>query len=433
MKKKLYVISGAVVLPALLVLVLILTGAFSAEAPAPVVHTLRFLADGVLLSEQTVTENALPAAVSAPEREGLRFIGWDREIRPAAADEEYHAVYAPRLSLHAPYLFSDGDGLLRPDAPLTGADLASALHSLATEAAARLFPELPPASAEIDAGTLRRVLFGFSFDTALPAGDFPDDRVLTRAEAAVLMNGLLGRKGETVCADGTGFADVSPRRADYADLMEAAVPHTAGSELWAQTVLPTGRTPGWELESGRLRLIDGQGFFTCGAVTDDGFCFDADGWYTSGNEELDAYVTEILAGFQAEHPEADLQELLRLSYDYVRDSFTYLRRNAYASGETGWEIDDALAMFSTARGNCYNYAAAFRALARGLGFDAKAVSGTISKTNQPHGWVEIPFDGETFYFDAETEMAYLRKGKTGYDMFMMSRSYAATWSYRKAG
>lgn len=111
--------------------------------------------------------------------------------------------------------------------------------------------------------------------------------------------------------------------------------------------------------------------------------------------------------------------------DPGRDSFTYLRRNYYESGETGWETAEALTMLSTGRGNCYNYAAAFWALARGLGYDAEAVSGTISRRGQPHGWVMI--DG--LYYDLETEMAYRRDGVYDRHMFAMDEVRASQWSY----
>ena len=66
-------------------------------------------------------------------------------------------------------------------------------------------------------------------------------------------------------------------------------------------------------------------------------------------------------------------------YLYVRDSFTYLRRHYYKTGDVGWATQEALTMYSTDRGNCYCYASAFWAAARALGFDAKIVSGTYGE------------------------------------------------------
>ena len=82
-------------------------------------------------------------------------------------------------------------------------------------------------------------------------------------------------------------------------------------------------------------------------------------------------------------------------------------------------------MLSTKRGNCYNYASVFWALARGLGYDAKAYSGSISQ--QPHGWVEIDFDGVTYLFDPELEMAARERGQMNSARFMMTKQAAAMY------
>ena len=214
--------------------------------------------------------------------------------------------------------------------------------------------------------------------------------------------------------------------------MEAACAHAAGDQRWEDVLLPTGLEPGLHVEpEGRLFLADDNGYRVYDTVTEDGFTLDVSGYYTSGNAELDGYVTGILAGFLAEEPEADRERLLRMSYDYCCDSFTYLRKNAYYFGQTGWEVDDAVVMFSTLRGNCYNYAAAFWSLARGLGYDAQVISGTITQTNQPHGWVKMIHDGEKYYYDPEMEMPYRIKNNFSKDMFRMPRSYYSGWSYRE--
>ena len=86
-------------------------------------------------------------------------------------------------------------------------------------------------------------------------------------------------------------------------------------------------------------------------------------------------------------------------------------------------------MYSTGRGNCYCYASAFWAAARGLGYDAKIVSGTIGIEHSPHGWVEIIIDGDRYTFDVEIEMARRRDGEKKADMYMMSDGKRSTWNY----
>lgn len=88
-------------------------------------------------------------------------------------------------------------------------------------------------------------------------------------------------------------------------------------------------------------------------------------------------------------------------------------------------------MLTTGRGNCYCYAAAFWALARGLGYDATAVAGTVGYDRDPHGWVIMyDEDGARITYDVELEMAY-RYNRHNYttDMYAMSPIKAAQWSY----
>lgn len=155
--------------------------------------------------------------------------------------------------------------------------------------------------------------------------------------------------------------------------------------------------------------------------------FGPDGKYTSGDEVLDAYVEAVLAALTTEGKTR--AELLYDAYVYTRDSFSYLRRNYYEVGETGWEHDEALTMFGTGRGNCYCYASVFYYLARGLGYDAEIVSGLVGSRRSPHGWVEITVNGEPLIFDKELEMSYLKKNQK-YNFFAMSYD-DVPWSYVK--
>lgn len=48
-----------------------------------------------------------------------------------------------------------------------------------------------------------------------------------------------------------------------------------------------------------------------------------------------------------------------------------------AFAETGW---DAKEMFPSGKGNCYSFTAIFWALSRNMGYETRAISGTISVT-----------------------------------------------------
>ena len=125
-------------------------------------------------------------------------------------------------------------------------------------------------------------------------------------------------------------------------------------------------------------------------------------------------------------------EHLRAVYLHVKNDFRYLPKNYYASGEKGWEIPEAITMFETGRGNCYNYTGAFCFLARGLGYNAVTYSGTMGTQNQPHSWTEITLDGQIYICDPEIELNYwLLEIYT--DNFMMRREDSMGWNYQSVG
>lgn len=282
---------------------------------------------------------------------------------------------------------------------------------------------------------MKRCLRSYFPDEALEAAfsDFDAGRELSRSDAAVLLNALLGRGTDEALIPGQGalvMPDVFPEREDFDRLLEAALPHahgTAGEEN-AGAAVTAPYEAGYLNVNGALYCIGENGCI----VTDQevgGLYFSADGTYTSGNDVLDGYVEQIVADIIAAAPDAERIDWLRSAFNYTRDSFTYLRKAPYLFGASGWQVDDAIVMLEGKLGNCYNYAAVFWALARGLGYDAQAVSGTIAVNNQPHGWVIITLDGQEYFCDPEIEMAYIAKGDSSHDMFMMNLYTASMWNY----
>ncbi len=55
-------------------------------------YKIRFLADDLLLDEQTVEYNQMPLEPEA-KREGYKFKGWDKKIQKATKDMDYYAVF----------------------------------------------------------------------------------------------------------------------------------------------------------------------------------------------------------------------------------------------------------------------------------------------------------------------------------------------------
>ena len=407
------------------------------EAP-PSVYQVRFFFGEDLLQSQEVTEGQRPAQLelSLP---GLTFSGWTDAAGNAArpertavtGDADYYAAVLPKLDNHVSYLFPDADGFLHPDDPLTYRALYEALHALVYPAAAEYLPELPVSDEAVPPEEFLDVLLTLfpaeKVDGAVPAER--DGGTLARREAAAILNALLGRgRTETVTLrrDAVAAPDVSPAAPDYWDLVEASVSHIPDDwgESWQRCEIPARYAPGLLLLDGRLYCIGEDGAMLTDTESG-GLAFGRDGVYTSGNAELDGYVVGILASIMRENPGADRLELLRAAYNYSRDSFTYLRKSPFDFGATGWEAEAAVEMFSTLYGNCYNYAAAFWSLARGLGYDAYAYSGTISEA--PHGWVEITIDGTDYLFDPELEMANLVRGGYAASRFMLTRFAAGNF------
>ncbi|MBE6723753.1 MAG: hypothetical protein E7576_00945 [Ruminococcaceae bacterium] len=156
--------------------------------------------------------------------------------------------------------------------------------------------------------------------------------------------------------------------------------------------------------------------------------FGSDGRYTTGNDELDTYVKEVLNEITT--PDMSREEKLEAAFAYCRDTFQYRRRNYYEPGESGWDIDEALTMFKTKKGNCYNFAASFAVLARQLGYDAEAISGLVGSELQSHGWVEIVSGGARLYYDTVLESTYIERGYQPLDFF--AKEYeTAPWPYHK--
>ncbi len=144
----------------------------------------------------------------------------------------------------------------------------------------------------------------------------------------------------------------------------------------------------------------------------------------SGDEELDAIIGKLLASKKLKNGSSDKR--LRACFNYVA-KMRYIR--TYENPKGNWSVPFAKEMYNNNGGNCYRYAALFCWLARGLGYDAKAVKGSVPSRSQgraPHGWVEIKVAGKTKICDPE--MVHVLKG---FNLYMMTYK-SAPMSYRKS-
>lgn len=355
------------------------------------------------------------------------------DAEPALTDVEEDAWYAQAAAVMTRLgaLLTTGDGEFRPDEPITRAEFVYAL--------ARFFPVTAEEDrfADVPADYWARYAVNFAAEqgwlTGYEDGTFRPEASITRAEAVTVLNRVMARSGDEAAGEYhiARFPDLPVSHWAFTTVMEAATEHTANvtddGETW--TEYPEIRlAPGFHYEGGELMYVDPETGWYVADATVDGFQFDENGLYTSGNTELDGYVKAALA--QITDASMSREEMLHAAFNYTRDSFTYLRRNYYQIGDTGWEMENALVMFQTGYGNCYCFASVFYYLSRQLGYDSTAISGVVGSNRSPHGWVEIDFNGVTNIFDPELEMAYRKKGVFIYDFYMMPYS-RIPWAYVK--
>lgn len=416
--------------------------AFGAGQPTepPVCYKATYMLGGVVYAEQQVEAGATAKAMEV-KVPGVRFAGWtdaagnavEPDKVPLQSSVTYIAVVYPELSQHKSFLFPDEHGFLWPTAPITSSQLRQALEVLAADGAKAYFPTLLDGAEPMDAQQLKTNLSSFfetaKVEAALPQAEGP----VTRGDFAVAMCTLLGRDGSEMVVlspDSKVPLDMNAKMEHYQALLEASVEHTVNPAgiSWENVELPTGMEPGFLNLDGYLYYVQEDGF-----LLRDGdvgkLHFGQDGRYTSGDAELDKTVAEILNPILAENAGAERVELLRHAFDYCVNEYVYLRKNPYAKGETGWEINDAKKMAETGKGNCYGFAGIFWALARGLGYEATAVSGTCTSTDQPHAWVVIAFDGENYFFDPQWKNAYNERKVYDKDMFMIPMDKVYWWGY----
>lgn len=405
--------------------------------PAPTetpVFTVEYrLGDDVLQTESIPFDGSPAADAALPE--GLYLVAWTDETgrradpaAPVETDTVYYALARPVLNAGAAFLFPDEYGLLRPESVMTHAECAAALRALAPEE--RIDPSLLAGLDAAPEDALTREELKTALDAlfdpetvgpVLEALPETESDSTTRAEFAYSVSRLLGKES---AAEDVYYPDVAPTHWASAEVLAAA-----GSGTLTKESLESMTRDGFLWFGGYLYRLGDDGYF----LTDsefDGLYFDKNGRYTSGSAELDDYVAQTLSDFMT--PDAARLDDLKAIYYHVKNDFQYLTRNYYDSGATGWDIDEALTIFRTNKGNCYCYAGAFCALARGLGYNARTYSGSIGIENQPHAWTEIMLDGKIYICDPEIEMNYwLLQMYT--DNFMMLRENSLSWNYQSVG
>ena len=402
--------------------------------PEPVRYRAVYRCGETVLAEELVLSRDRFTPPEAPD--GVRLLGWmneqgetvDPHDLPADGDMVFYAdtrLIPDALSLRIP---GDGNGLFRPASPLLRESLRSAVDMLSGGRAAVAESAEDPSPEECGGAEVYQALSFFFTDSELDAAFLscalePSAETVQRQELLRLLDALIPADG-TDAERAPYFPDVAPDAPYYAAVCRFA---EAGEKTPADLAALALDSYLWL--DGALYAWDGEAHFLCDQEVD-GLFFDGNGRYSSGNAELDEYVRQTVA----ERLDLSVSRLdnLKKLYLHVKNDFQYLVRNHHASGETGWEIDEALTLYRTGKGNCYCYTSVFWSLARGLGYNARVWSGTMGTQNQPHAWTEITLDGHVYICDPEIELNYwLLEMYT--DNFMMPIEASLGWNYLAVG
>ena len=425
------------------------------------------------------------------EMEHYRFLGWRSEDGRLLYNETltpdrdlyFAAEYAVVLSADAelPLLFCDEKAHYRPLEPLTRAECAELLASLLTAPVTRGegFSDLDADNACTEAAeklqalgvvkgprfepdnTLSRAEYLSMLARFYPAAQgtyrFSDlnsdnksypafclaaeqgwiesgetvaarpDETLTRADAAIILNRLLGRSYQPGDYYITDLAEDDPL---YAEIVMAAgaqalIPPVFPDDVLDEVALDE-LEPGLHLHGVLLFCVtEDHELLRNGSF--DGFSFNNLGHYTSGDEELDALLQPVLQ--KCCDGKETREEMLRAIYDYLMDTILYRKGGLRDFGDNSWSIEEARELFTTWHGNCYSYAAAFCELSRAIGYPTVVYSGQMGTPPRPHGWAEIEIKGVTYIFDPENEAVKRQFLNEYVDMYMLGPIAANRWNY----
>ena len=281
--------------------------------------------------------------------------------------------------------------------------------------------ELPGLPADSEARAVYGTALSYGWidpDTADP------DTVVTRGLLAHVINRVLGRATQPHPEESQVgmILDVGPSNPYYADIAEAVIPHEYtlqdGAEVWTRSTPLPLHEPGMFFAGVRLHCIEEDGT-PLTDVTVDGRTYNLNGELTSGDAELDRALWGILEE-QVDPASMDAEDMLRILYDYVCDSFSPCEDTLYEIGAEGWAVKEAKRILEKGEASSYGYSALFYELAYMIGFQPKLYSGSIYGTQTqflsedgvrieahagftPHAWVEIAFRGISYIFDPAGE------------------------------
>ena len=237
------------------------------------------------------------------------------------------------------------------------------------------------------------------------------DRFITLREFIQIMNTVLSREADIDIVP----VEVRLTLRDYPEdentlcaLAEATTDHSVEDggeeERWTTFQVQRILEPGPRWDENDLYWVDSSGIYVVGREYN-GFLFDNEGRYTSGNGELDEYVKAVLEEILL--PGMSQEEKLKTVYEYSIGHFSAGGGLNYEWGTEDWWPEAALTMFKRGKGDCSSFAAVFCALARPLGYRMRVSTGQTFGAGV-HSWAYMFVDGEEHIFDPQSEKRYSR-------------------------
>lgn len=421
------------------------------ETKSEQMYLVSFSCDTYTVNRQVVVDGRT-AAVPEPAIPGYYLHHWENEehqvVDPGkvsiSRDTHFYGVLYPDFQEMAVYLFPDSNGWLHPEAVLTSSQLKAAFEALAPAEATQIVMDYlkdqrndEPLTKEVLAEIyMNDKLFppeqGAAALEVLPEGEVTRDAFAR--SICLLLNRDWENQPVKVAEKQQVPLDIDPGDASTGYLLDSCMEHTAGRETDGNiqsAVLHMPWESGFHLQKGKLYCANEEGQLLREESLGNLY-FGEDGRYVSGDPELDEIVEKLIFQFQQENEEADRYGLLYAAFVHVRDNMRYIRREKLAFRETDWANRLGKEALTTYKGNCFHYAAAFTVLARGLGYDAREISGQGFEPLMPHGWVEIYIDGEQLFFDPQTaakEVVYHGRENWGEDMFAIPMYKKDWWRY----
>lgn len=114
---------------------------------------------------------------------------------------------------------------------------------------------------------------------------------------------------------------------------------------------------------------------------------------------------EKIVGSKVKPSDSEKRKLKKL-FKYVENTYDYKRTMDFKAYD-GWEKDYALEMYSSKKGSCYHFAAAYAFLAKkATGYQVRIGVGKtdgFSGTLQSHAWTEVKINSKWFICDTNMD------------------------------